>query len=231
MFSMSATKTASLRMRSSATRTLRNLMPHRRVAALRTTSVVRAQLELDVSYKEDAYSDSISSWEELASMASLAYAVSAGAGNQGDIYRVMAAETITANTTFDTLSPPGAVQEFTALLEGELFNVTTIVDTHYRLLKDCLIQDHYDLLTDTYYQLANVEPKLEEELIIATATVAIAALETLKEEHSFVESMLEEQVVEGAVDEEMRKDYYIAHNVVKAVDKVNTMLIPYTQAS
>jgi hypothetical protein len=47
----------------------------------------------------------------------------------------------------------------------------------------------------------------------------------------FVESMLEEQVVEGAVDEEMRKDYYIAHNVVKAVDKLNTMLIPYTQAS
>ena len=45
---------------------------------------------------------------------------------------MLSAQTITANTTFDTLSPPGAVQEFTALLEGELFNVTTIVDTHYR---------------------------------------------------------------------------------------------------
>ena len=29
-----------------------------------------------------------------------------------------------------------------------------------RLLKDCLIQDNYDLLTDTYYQLAHVRPSL-----------------------------------------------------------------------
>lgn len=131
--------------------------------------------------------------------------------------------------------------------------------------------------------LLQVEPKLETELIQATATVAIAALEALKEEHAvstsafvclaagslrtrtpekahhfmwstnpkkrsrlaststdprrcpraallqIVVAMLEEQVLEGAVDEEMRKDYYIANNVVVGIDKVNTMLIPYTE--
>jgi hypothetical protein len=95
-----------------------------------------------------------------------------------------------------------------------------VIDTHYRILKDCLVQDDYDLVQSTYHRLANVrthaccvvphiphraspqpsgqkfsasakagaccaqiEPKMEHELVVDTAAVGAQALEYLKEEH------------------------------------------------
>lgn len=112
------------------------------------------------------------------------------------------------------------MQHYADALDGTLFNSTTVIDTHYRILKDCLVQDDYDLVQSTYHRLANVrtlascvvphtphpaspqpsgerssasaqvgaccaqiEPKMEEELVVSTAAVGAQALEYLKEEH------------------------------------------------
>jgi hypothetical protein len=110
----------------------------------------------------------------------------------------------------------GDVQYYAKALDGTLFNSSTVIDTHYRILKDCLVQDNYDLVDDTYKRLANVrlpsnppgdsfrrphtykylpaerwrvctcaqaEPKIPPELLLATASVGVEALEYLKEEH------------------------------------------------
>lgn len=177
---------------------------------------------------QDLYSDSISSWEELRSVASLAYAVHAGAGDIPAVCRIKGAETIGPNSTFECLEPAGAVQHFSQMLDGAFFNASTVVDTHYRLLKDCMIQEDFDLVSSTYHNLANVEPVLEERFVQATASVAIEALETLKEEHLIVQSMLEEQIAAGSVDEELRQEFLMANSIVQAVDKVCAMLLPYT---
>eukprot|EP00976_Prorocentrum_cordatum_P076665 1182391-Prorocentrum_minimum.AAC.6 len=64
---------------------------------------------------------------------------------------------------------------------GSSLRILRVVKVH--LLKDCLIQDDYRLVEDTYNKLANVEPKMEPELVQATAVIGGQALEYLKEEH------------------------------------------------
>ena len=61
---------------------------------------------------EEAYSDAVSSWDELSTMASLGYAILAGAETYdvAGLCRIRAAELIGPNSTFDTLAPMGAVQ-------------------------------------------------------------------------------------------------------------------------
>jgi len=61
---------------------------------------------------EEAYSDAVSSWDELSTMANLGYAILAGAETYdvAGLCRIRAAELIGPNSTFDTLAPMGAVQ-------------------------------------------------------------------------------------------------------------------------
>jgi hypothetical protein len=48
------------------------------------------------------------------------------------------------------------VQRFSEAFDGTLFNCTTVIDMHYRLLKDCMIQDDYQLVADVYAGLVQV---------------------------------------------------------------------------
>mmetsp|Transcript_15863 Transcript_15863/g.26784 ORF Transcript_15863/g.26784 Transcript_15863/m.26784 type:complete len:247 (+) Transcript_15863:1-741(+) len=169
---------------------------------------------------EKPYDDAISSWEELKTTYALSYAVSAGLDDVEALIRLAAAEPLGPQTTFDCLAPAGAALYYGQELDGSLYNSSTVIDSHFRLLKDCLILDNYQLVKDTYNRLAKAEPKMEPKFIQATAVVGGQALEHLKEEHEFVVSMLQEQVEGGVVDEAMRRDYQKAKALCDAVDKV-----------
>ena len=83
-------------------------VPRGRARSVRMhVSATKAEQDL-----EEAYSDAVSSWDELSTMASLGYAILAGAETYdvAGLCRIRAAELIGPNSTFDTLAPMGAVQ-------------------------------------------------------------------------------------------------------------------------
>ena len=44
-----------------------------------------------------------------------------------------------------------------------------------------------------------------------------------------IQGMLEEQVLAGSVDEEMRREFLTSNAIVQAVNRVNALLLPYTK--
>mmetsp|Transcript_23312 Transcript_23312/g.58863 ORF Transcript_23312/g.58863 Transcript_23312/m.58863 type:complete len:258 (-) Transcript_23312:1534-2307(-) len=178
----------------------------------------RLDMQDALSSDDDPCSDAVSSWDDLRSMASIAYAMFAGAGDYESVARIIAAEKLGPEATYEILQPVGAVQRYSQAFDGTLFNCTTVIDMHYRLLKDCMIQDDYRLVGDVYANLAQVNPPLGDELLAATADVGAQALEYFKEEHEIVRAMLED-IVPGSTDEEAIREYQQAQAIVGAVDK------------
>ncbi|KAK3243698.1 hypothetical protein CYMTET_46656 [Cymbomonas tetramitiformis] len=168
-------------------------------------------------------SDAVSSWDELNQMHALAYAVNNSNGDQEYADILTAASLITPQVLLELLDIPDISLLYSTFNNLGLYNCSTIIDVHLRLLKDCMIQDDYELVNVTYKKIATMG--VQDATCQAVAEVAAEALLNVREEHEVIVSMLEESVmdVSGATIE-ATKDFYTSKALLKAVDTVLELL-------
>ena len=171
------------------TKTLKN-----RRMSTRITSFMTLRSEPDAPARS-VTSDDVSSWPEIERQ--LIKACSIHAGDSSVNGRMQAAGQLGPHTTHDAVSEMSVVEVFTTAYEGSLDDCSTILDVHYRLLAETLIQGNTELVEHVYEKFAALPPRLRKSSLRATAACAEAGLLHTREEYEMMNAVLSE-VVERA---------------------------------
>jgi len=147
--------------------------------------------------------DKVASWVELAARAEAA---------DGDA--AAAALSLSIDTTYECLDDVTVVDTFSAAYDGGLEDCEVIVDTHLRLLADCLLAGDASATEECYEALLNAPPLMRRQVTAATVAVGTAALEFVREEQAIIASVLDPESEQGRT----------ARALVDAVDAVESVL-------
>ena len=117
--------------------------------------------------------DDVSSWEEIDRQ--IFNMCARYAGDSSVNPRIMAATELGADKTYEALDDITVVEVYQAAYDGGLDECTTIIDTHLRMLAECIIQDDVELVRAVYDKFRRLPPLLQKSSLIATAAVAEVA--------------------------------------------------------
>ena len=193
------------------TKTLKNL----RRMSTRITSFMTLRSEPDAPARS-VTSDDVSSWPEIERQ--LIKACSTQAGDSSVNGRMQAAGQLGPHTTHDAVSEMSVVEVFTTAYEGSLDDCSTILDVHYRLLAETLIQGNTELVEHVYEKFAALPPRLRKSSLRATVACAEAGLLHTREEYEMMNAVLSDVVESGEADEGALQEFEKNNAMLKAMD-------------
>ena len=202
--------------RARAVRGTRARAPSRGSAVVRRATMKGAP-DTALSSANQITDDDVSSWEEIDRQIFNMCAKYAGDSSVNP--RIMAATELGADKTYEALDDITVVEVYQAAYDGGLDECTTIIDTHLRMLAECIIQDDVELVRAVYDKFRRLPPLLQKSSLIATAAVAEAGLLFVKEEYELVEAMLRDEVGGDDVSEEAKMEYDKSKVIIDVMDR------------
>jgi len=191
---------AAVTARPTAIRATRATMPTRG-ARVSQAATMKGAPDTTLSSANQITDDDVSSWEEIDRQ--IFAMCSKYIGDSSVNPRIMAATELNAEKTYEALD-----------------ECTTIIDTHLRMLAECIIQDDVELVRSIYGKFRRLPPMLQKSSLIATAAVAEAGLLFIREEYELVEAMLRDEVAAPDVSEDAKNEYEKSKVIVDYMDKV-----------
>ena len=208
---------AAVTARPTAIRATRATMPTRG-ARVSQAATMKGAPDTTLSSANQITDDDVSSWEEIDRQ--IFAMCSKYIGDSSVNPRIMAATELNAEKTFEALDDITVVEVYQAAYDGGLDECTTIIDTHLRMLAECIIQDDVELVRSIYGKFRRLPPMLQKSSLIATAAVAEAGLLFIREEYELVEAMLRDEVAVPDVSEDAKNEYEKSKVIVDYMDKV-----------
>ena len=164
---------AAVTARPTAIRATRATMPTRG-ARVSQAATMKGAPDTTLSSANQITDDDVSSWEEIDRQ--IFAMCSKYIGDSSVNPRIMAATELNAEKTYEALDDITVVEVYQAAYDGGLDECTTIIDTHLRMLAECIIQDDVELVRSIYGKFRRLPPMLQKSSLIATAAVAEAGL-------------------------------------------------------
>ena len=132
-------------------------------------------------------------WEQVRLLHATALSSLVGKGLDHPARPALAvAARLSEDVTYELLDDAAVVDVFQNAYDGGLGDCATIVDTHVRLLADCLCKGGEDasLTAECYSKLDSMPPLMRRQVTTATAAVGAAALQALHDEQELMRSLL-----------------------------------------